>query len=202
MDELIQVIKILDTDQVEKINKYADTLKSEPSKIFNSGDNPDIINTSVRSSTSAFLNDNAPETIMITQAMNTALLEYKRRCTKIHPNFSNYPMPGGMNTYSQREALQVLDYKKGQQYKFHHDAGENPKDNTYHRKISVILYLKNATKGGGTIFPHTLFKPSVGYGLIFPSNWCYPHAGMPVIEGEKRVAVTWYYCRDNTINID
>ena len=54
MDELIQVIKILDTDQVEKINKYADTLKSEPSKIFNSGDNPDIINTSVRSSTSAF----------------------------------------------------------------------------------------------------------------------------------------------------
>ena len=41
-------------------------------------------------------------------------------------------------------------------------------------------------------------KPEPGYALIFPSNWCYPHAGMPVTEGTKRVAVTWYYVKQVT----
>tara|TARA_R100000458_G_C8144593_1_gene154476 strand:+ start:36 stop:638 length:603 start_codon:yes stop_codon:yes gene_type:complete len=197
MDELIQVIKILDYDQVEKINKYADTLEFKPSRIFSRGDERHRIDTGIRSSTGAFLNDDAPETIMLTEAINTALLEYKRRCANVHPNFSYYPMPGGINTSSRREALQILNYTEGQHYKFHHDASANGAVKEYHRKISVIIYLKNAIKGGGTIFPHTLFKPSVGYGLIFPSNWCYPHAGMPVIEGNKRVAVTWYYTLSN-----
>ena len=41
-------------------------------------------------------------------------------------------------------------------------------------------------------------KPEPGYALIFPSNWCYPHAGMPVTKGTKRVAVTWYYVNQVT----
>ena len=63
----------------------------------------------------------------------------------------------------------------------------------YHRKISVIIYLTEDFEGGGTAFPHVTHKPKSGYALIFPSNWCYPHAGEPVEDGVKRVAVTWYY---------
>ena len=61
----------------------------------------------------------------------------------------------------------------------------------------MILILTNDFKGGGTSFPHITYKPEPGYALIFPSNWCYPHAGELVTEGIKRVAVTWYYVERN-----
>tara|TARA_Y100000766_G_C18757996_1_gene531913 strand:+ start:132 stop:731 length:600 start_codon:yes stop_codon:yes gene_type:complete len=198
MNELIQIIKILDTNQVKKINKYVDTLDFQDNTVFGKGNGPSKTNTDIRSSTGATLKEDAPETIMLHEAMNAGLLEYKRRCTNIHQNFSYYPMPGAVGTDSWREGLQVLDYKKGQQYKFHHDAATDRRLGEYHRKISIITYLKNATKGGGTIFPHTSFKPSPGYALMFPSNWCYPHSGEPVISGKKRVAVTWYYVKNNS----
>ena len=106
-------------------------------------------------------------------------------------------MPGGYNTYSWREGIQVLQYKKNQEYKFHHDVADHKERKEFYRTISVIVYLTDDFKGGGTLFPHTLFKPKPGYALIFPSNWCYPHAGEPVTEGIKRVAVTWYYVELN-----
>ena len=63
--------------------------------------------------------------------------------------------------------------------------------------ISGDLGLNEGFKGGGTSFLHSTFKPKSGYALIFPSNWCYPHAGEPVEDGVKRVAVTWYYVVQN-----
>ena len=102
-------------------------------------------------------------------------------------------MPGAVGTRSWREPIQALDYSEGQEYKFHHDAAADPRLSEYHRKISVITYLKESEVGGGTCFPHTTFKPKPGYALMFPSNWCYPHSGEPVVKGNKRVAVTWYY---------
>tara|TARA_B100001115_G_scaffold50733_1_gene37511 strand:+ start:555 stop:908 length:354 start_codon:yes stop_codon:yes gene_type:complete len=116
---------------------------------------------------------------------------------KIHNNFSYYPVPGGHQTRSWREGIQILQYEKTQEYKFHHDAAFNREQEEYHRQISVITYLSEGFKGGGTAFPHTTYKPKPGYALIFPSNWCYPHAGEPVEEGRKRVAVTWYYVVQN-----
>ena len=102
-------------------------------------------------------------------------------------------MPGGINTKSWREGIQILQYEKTQEYKFHHDAAQRREQEEYHRKISVIIYLTEDFEGGGTAFPHVTHKPKSGYALIFPSNWCYPHAGEPVEDGVKRVAVTWYY---------
>ena len=81
----------------------------------------------------------------------------------------------------------------GQKYIFHHDAATDKKLIEYERKISVILYLNEGFEGGGTEFIHTALKPKPGYAIIFPSNWCYPHAGQEVISGKKRIAVTWYY---------
>lgn len=193
MNDLIQVIKILDQDDVDKLNSHIDTLQFNQSLVFDTGGDGVKIDNFTRTSTVAPLNDNDEITQEFHEKINRGLDEYKRRLVKIHNNFSYYPVPGGIDTRSWREGIQILQYEKSQEYKFHHDAATREEQKEYHRKISVIVYLNDGFKGGGTSFVHKTYKPQPGYALIFPSNWCYPHAGQVVEEGRKRVAVTWYY---------
>ena len=195
MNELIQVIKILEKEEVEEVNKYVDTLNFQECTVFGKGNRQD--KSSVRTSTGTTLNENHSATINFHNKINEGLLEYKRRVEKIHRNFSYYPVPGGIRTKSWREGIQVLQYEKTQEYKFHHDVADDRELEEYHRQISVIVYLTDGFVGGGTAFPHITYKPKPGYALMFPSNWCYPHAGEPVESGIKRVAVTWYYVINN-----
>jgi len=198
MNDLIQIIKFLDDSQLDIINNYIDTLTFETNNVFaGKEDEYTQVDTNVRSSTGTFLSEDVDECKLLHSCMNNALDEYRRRVINVHENFSYYPVPGGFRTKSWRESIQVLEYTKGQQYKFHHDAAILPNLKEYHRQISVIIYLKESEIGGGTAFHHTLFKPSPGYGLIFPSNWCFPHSGEEVHRGKKRVAVTWYYVESN-----
>ena len=159
--------------------------------MFGKGTEQDI--SSGRTSTGTTLNENNSVTLNLHNKINEGLLEYKRRVEKIHQNFSCYPVPGGLSTTSWREGIQILQYEKTQEYKFHHDVADDRELKEYHRQISVIVYLTEGFTGGGTAFTHTTYKPKPGYALMFPSNWCYPHAGEPVESGIKRVAVTWYY---------
>ena len=201
MNDLIQIIKILELDEVKDLNEYIDTLKFEKNSVF--GENGEItditsdkgcrVDENIRSSTGTTLNETHKSTINFHSKINLGLDEYKKRLENIHYNFSYYPVPGGIDTKSWREGIQILQYKKSQQYKFHHDAATHPNQIEYHRKISVIVYLNDGFEGGGTSFIHKTFKPKPGYALIFPSNWCYPHSGQMVESGMKRVAVTWYY---------
>ncbi len=194
MNNLIQVIKVLESDEVKKLNKFIDTLDFKQNTLMGSSD---FIDDKMRSSTGSFLDDDHELTKSFHLKINQALDEYKRRLINIHENFQYYPVPGGYDTHSWREGIQVLQYEKNQEYKFHHDAADHKERKEFYRTISVIVYLTDDFKGGGTLFPHTSFKPKPGYALIFPSNWCYPHAGEPVTEGIKRVAVTWYYVELN-----
>ena len=116
----------------------------------------------------------------------------------MYSNYDYYPVPGGTGTKSWREAVGILEYSVGQEYIPHHDTANNPDFPQYHRQISIITYLNNDFENGGTWFTHMTVKPEPGYALIFPSNWCYPHAGLPVTKGKKRVAVTWYYVQQVT----
>ena len=193
MNDLIQVIKILDQDDVNKLNSHIDTLQFNQSLVFDTGGDGVKVDNFTRTSTVAPLNDNDEITQEFHEKINRGLDEYKRRLVKIHNNFSYYPVPGGIDTRSWREGIQILQYEKSQEYKFHHDSAIRRVQEQYHRQISVIVYLSEDFKGGGTSFIHTTYKPKPGYALIFPSNWCFPHAGEPVEEGRKRVALTWYY---------
>ena len=197
MNDLIQVIKILDQDDVNKLNSHIDTLQFNQSLVFDTGGDGVKVDNFTRTSTVAPLNDNDEITQEFHEKINRGLDEYKRRLVKIHNNFSYYPVPGGIDTRSWREGIQILQYEKSQEYKFHHDSAIRRVQEQYHRQISVIVYLSEDFKGGGTSFIHTTYKPKPGYALIFPSNWCFPHAGEPVEEGRKRVAVTWYYVVQN-----
>ena len=195
MNDLIQIIKVLEPNEVDEINKYADSLNFQASTVFGEGNNVDI--SPVRTSTGAIMNDDHELIKSFHLKINQALDEYKRRLIDIHENFQYYPVPGGYDTHSWREGIQVLQYEKNQEYKFHHDVSDFKGKREFYRTISVIIYLTDDFKGGGTLFPHMRYKPKPGYALIFPSNWCYPHAGEPVIEGIKRIAVTWYYVERN-----
>lgn len=193
MNDLIQQVKILDRDEVDELNLYIDTLEFNPNLVFDVEGEGTKVDNEYRTSTGAELDNNHPVTKKFHEKINKGLDEYRQRLVKISSNFSYYPVPGGINTKSWREGIQILQYEKSQEYKFHHDAATRQEQKEYHRKISVIVYLNDGFKGGGTSFVHKTYKPQPGYALIFPSNWCYPHAGQVVEEGRKRVAVTWYY---------
>jgi hypothetical protein len=143
------------------------------------------------------MNEEHEATQLLHQRINESLLVYKEEVIKINEMFQYYPVPGGYDTTCYREAIQVLEYHPDQEYKFHHDTSNNQNVKEYHRQISVVVYLNDDFTGGGTEFSHQTFKPLAGYGLFFPSNWCFPHSGQKVLSGKKRVAVTWYYVTDH-----
>ena len=207
MNDLIQLIKILEPNELKYINDHIDTLEFHDCKVFGS-EGKNYVNNDIRSSSGLTLDDNETVfigghpivgdkpnavTSLLHQRINVGLESYYKKVKSIHQNFSYYPVPCGIGTKCWREAIQILEYQPGQRYRFHHDAATDKKLKEYERKISVILYLNEGFEGGGTEFIHTSLKPKPGYAIMFPSNWCYPHAGQEVISGKKRIAVTWYY---------
>ena len=192
MNDLIQLIKILEPNELKYINDHIDTLEFSDCKVFGSkGKN--LVKSDIRSSSGLTLNDSTKATILLHQRINVGLETYHKKVKSVHKNFSYYPVPCGIGTKCWREGIQVLEYEPGQRYRYHHDAATDKNLAEYERKISVILYLNEGFEGGGTEFIHTALKPKPGYAIMFPSNWCYPHAGQEVISGKKRIAVTWYY---------
>jgi hypothetical protein len=197
MNELIQIVKILNEEELKIINDYVDTLIFQENTVFDSNGKSKT-DTSVRSSLGSTLNEEHQATELLHQKINESLITYKEQVIKINEMFQYYPVPGGYSTTCHREAIQILEYSSNQEYKFHHDVSNDPNSKEYHRQISVVLYLNDDFEGGGTEFPHNTYKPKPGYGLIFPSNWCFPHSGQKVLSGKKRVAVTWYYVIDHS----
>ena len=208
MNDLIQTIKIIEPNELKIINDYIDTLRFEDCKVFGAkGEN--CVNPDIRSSSGLTMPEN--ETVfvggvpivgdnkntvtdLLHRCINRGLEIYYEKVKGIHDNFSYYPVPCGIGTKCWREGIQVLEYRPGQKYRFHHDAATDKSLKEYERKVSVILYLNDGFEGGGTEFiKNQVLKPEPGYAIIFPSNWCYPHSGQEVISGKKRIAVTWYY---------
>lgn len=195
MNSLIKVIDCLDERELNFVNNGIDSagFNFEDCTVFGSDGVHSRSDTKVRSSTGITLPEDESITMVMHGAINKAIEVYQKSLEEIHWRYNGYPVPASNGTTCYRESIQVLEYTHGQLYDFHHDTADNPEIKEYHRDISVVLYLKNAELGGGTIFPQTTFKPLPGQVLIFPSNWCYPHSGEEVLLGTKRVAVTWYY---------
>jgi len=196
MKDFIQTIQVLEENELKLVNNHINTLQFSESLVFDTQKNLKI-DISVRSSLGVQLDENHEVTKIIHEKINKSLLEYKKRLIEINTMFQYYPVPGGYYTSSNREGMQALEYYENQEYKFHHDTANDPSLKEYHRKISVVLYLNDEFDGGGTEFPNQIYKPSPGYGLFFPSNWCFPHSGQKVLSGKKRVIVTWYYVFEN-----
>ena len=86
------------------------------------------------------------------------------------------------------ESVSVQRYEIGQEYKVHADSGGNEG-----RTFSALLYLNKPEGGGETWFPYQDIQiiPEPGRLAIFPANFMYPHAALPVTKGIKYAAAFW-----------
>jgi hypothetical protein len=83
--------------------------------------------------------------------------------------------------------LSLCRYRVGGFYRVHRDVSlELPQ-----RIFTAVLYLNDVAGGGGTDFPDLPYtaQPLAGTVLLFPS--VYRHASLPIVAGEKYVAVSW-----------
>lgn len=103
------------------------------------------------------------------------------------------------------EGLQVLHYRPGAEYKPHYDYfdPDQPGTSTIVRRggqrvATLVIYLNNPRKGGGTTFPDVPLEvaPRQGNAVFFSYERPHPstrtlHGGASVIEGEKWIATKW-----------
>jgi prolyl 4-hydroxylase len=103
------------------------------------------------------------------------------------------------------EGIQVLNYKPGAEYKAHYDYFDPAEPGTPtilqrggQRVGTVVMYLNNPVRGGGTTFPDVGLEviPQRGNAVFFSYDRPAPatrtlHGGAPVIEGEKWIATKW-----------
>ena len=107
---------------------------------------------------------------------------------------------------SHQEALQIVRYDVGEEYKTHEDFWhlntdyyEEQMSRGGQRAWSIMIYLNEVPRGGDTRFTRMeidieaepgkvlAWKNTIDGELNFDSS----HAGMPVEEGEKWVAIKW-----------
>lgn len=89
----------------------------------------------------------------------------------------------------QDTGYEILRYEPGQQFITHTDSyHEEP------RIITLSLSLNDDYTGGEWSFFYDEFRMTVpkGSAVLFPSNFMYPHAILPVIEGTRYSIVTWF----------
>jgi len=103
------------------------------------------------------------------------------------------------------EGLQVLHYLPGTEYKPHYDYFDPNEPGTPtilrrggQRVGTVVMYLGEPEKGGGTTFPdvHLEVAPKRGNAVFFSYERPHPstktlHGGAPVLAGEKWIATKW-----------
>ena len=103
------------------------------------------------------------------------------------------------------EGLQILHYRPGAEYKPHYDYFDPDEPGTPtilkrggQRVATIIMYLSEPEKGGGTVFPdvHLEVAPKRGNAVFFSYDRAHPasktlHGGTPVIAGEKWIATKW-----------
>jgi hypothetical protein len=90
---------------------------------------------------------------------------------------------------TQDEGFNLLRYGVTQKYDFHADSNWD-----VYRTASILVYLNPSEyEGGATHFKYfdVKVKPEKPAIVLFPANYAYLHAAMPVTSGEKYVLVSW-----------
>jgi prolyl 4-hydroxylase len=124
--------------------------------------------------------------------------ELVRRIEQRIARLVNWPEENG-------EGLQILQYGPGAEYKPHYDYFDPNEPGTPtilkrggQRVGTLVMYLGEPEKGGGTVFPdvHLEVAPKRGNAVFFSYERAHPstrtlHGGAPVLAGEKWIATKW-----------
>jgi prolyl 4-hydroxylase len=103
------------------------------------------------------------------------------------------------------EGIQILQYGPGAEYRPHYDYFDPREPGTAtilkrggHRVATIVMYLSEPARGGGTVFPDIGLEvgPRRGNAVFFSYDIPHPdsktlHGGSPVQEGEKWIATKW-----------
>ena len=103
------------------------------------------------------------------------------------------------------EGLQILQYGPGAEYKPHYDYFDPAEPGTPtilrrggQRVATLVIYLGEPEKGGGTVFPDVRLEvaPKRGNAVFFSYERPHPctrtlHGGAPVLAGMKWIATKW-----------
>lgn len=179
--EIYVVDNFLNEQECQQLVNLIKKEKLSPSRIGHLG----IINTSIRSSQTCYLNEcNDP----FVDDINTRICRY----LGISPAYS--------------ESIQAQHYQVGEEYKPHHDylgpEELNPSsDRQRQRTWTFLIYLNDTEQGGNTRFLNLdlSFTPKQGRAVIW--NNLYPdgapnpytlHQAMPVEIGEKTIINKWF----------
>ena len=86
------------------------------------------------------------------------------------------------------EAFNFVKYEgEGTHFNIHADHGP-----AYNCTVSAVIYINDDYEGGDLKFPrldNLIYKPRVGDIAIFPSNYIYEHASLPMESGTKYCVV-------------
>lgn len=167
-------IKEYDFPEKLQIKIIDELINSNIYQWTNSGIGVNQINTKIRSSKNYKIDQNS---IIVQKIKN-----YIYKCT------DNY-CEQYLTKYTKNIDLGILKYNIGGEYLYHSDS-----DYIFYRTLSVLIYLNpQEYEGGETDFKffNLKVKPNKPKLVIFPSNYIYTHASLPVTKGEKYVIVGW-----------
>ena len=79
---------------------------------------------------------------------------------------------------------------QGGEYKEHTDHGD-----LHQRVLTCSFILNDNYDGGDFVFFGGEYKipPKTGSAVVFPSNFCFPHAVTPVTNGDRHAVITWIH---------
>lgn len=112
----------------------------------------------------------------------------------IHAAAGRYMGSRGGLRLSSDLGFELLRYGPGQGYTEHVDSMPGSSSVYGQRLLSAVLYLNDGFEGGELHFPRQglTYNPKAGSLILFPANFCYPHASLPVRQGTKFALVTWF----------
>ena len=114
--------------------------------------------------------------------IKTAIENTCRRYSEEFPLFSVQHMTDfRINRYSEggfmSRHVDNIHHSHGQQYGY--------------PQVSVLLYLNDDYEGGEFYVANKRFNPEKGSGIIFPSNFMFPHEAKTVTKGTRWSIVAW-----------
>jgi len=112
-----------------------------------------------------------------------AVAEILQKYKKDHEMFST-----GLSTEDTGYEHLIYFGEKSGQYKEHVDHMDSEP-----RVLSCSFILNDNFKGGEFAFFKGQYKisPKTGSVVVFPSNFCFPHAITPVSNGDRHAIITW-----------
>jgi predicted 2-oxoglutarate/Fe(II)-dependent dioxygenase YbiX len=115
------------------------------------------------------------------EAVGRMLLMYK----KDHKNFET-----GMTVEDTGYQHLIYIGTQENEYKEHVDHAD-----LYPRVLTCSFILNDNYDGGDFVFFGGKHKvpPKAGSAVVFPSNFCFPHAVTPVTNGDRHAVITWIH---------